>query len=65
MMKKPLLWINALSSVLHDGLNRAVSYELRSTASDICSRRKPQTGLLSAPKAVRGGVDDQPERKVA
>jgi hypothetical protein len=64
-MKKPLLWINALSSVLHDGLNRAVSYELRSTASDICSRRKPQTALLSAPKAMRSTADDRADRKVA
>ncbi len=35
-MKKPLIWINSLSSALHAGIDSVVSQELRATTSEIC-----------------------------
>jgi hypothetical protein len=64
-MNKPFLWINTLSSVLHDSVNSVVSYELRSTAGDICNRnRRRQQGLRSAPQGANDSAK-QADRQVA
>jgi hypothetical protein len=67
-MNKSLLWITTLSSVLHDSVNSVVSYELRSTAGDICSRqRHKQRAGRRAASAQQGANDSSgpADRKVA
>ena len=65
-MNKPILWINTLTSVLHQSVNSAVSHEMRSTAGDICRRTRRYREQSALPSPTGKSDTAQPaDRRVA